>query len=270
MIKVSTLALAAGTLVALAGLAGLTRSHAQASALVPDAAPTPCKSSNACLTETNNGSGAALKGVSLDVKVGKFGQAAIVARANGLGGMYSFSNQFYGGEFESAGTSASAYGLVAATDAASGIAFLAEGTGGSAYIDGSGNVYAKQYLEIGSGSSGTTFAAYGAASTRATIEDTGTARLTNGAGSVRFDSALTRIIDVQRGYQVFLTPDGDVRGPLYVSQKFAGGFTVRESQGGRSSIFFDYRVVAQRAGSSDARLPAVQQPQAPQLGRHDP
>ena len=67
------------------------------------------------------------------------------------------------------------------------------------------------------------------------------------------------------GYQVFLTPDGDVRGPLYVSQKFAGGFTVREAQGGRSSIFFDYRIVAHRAGSSDARLPVIQSPQAPPL-----
>ena len=89
--------------------------------------------------------------------------------------------------------------------------------------------------------------------------------MSNGAGAVRSDLALSRIIDVQRGYQVFLTPDGDVRGPLYVSQKFAGGFTVREAQGGRSSTFFDYRIVAHRAGSSDARLPAIQSPQAPPL-----
>jgi len=98
--------------------------------------------------------------------------------------------------------------------------------------------------------------AFNSESTRATIEDTGTARLVAGEGTVRFDSALAEAIDMQQGYQVLLTPDGDTRG-LYVAQKYQGGFIVRETEHGRSSIYFDYRIVAHPVGSNGERLPAV-------------
>lgn len=100
---------------------------------------------------------------------------------------------------------------------------------------------------------------FGARSTRATLEDTGTARLVGGEGTVRFDPALAGAIDPSRGYQVFLTPDGDTRG-LYVSAKFEGGFVVRETERGRSSLYFDYRVVAHPYGASDDRLPRISLP----------
>jgi hypothetical protein len=91
---------------------------------------------------------------------------------------------------------------------------------------------------------------------QATMEDTGTARLVGGEGEVRFDSAFASTIDARRGYQIFLTPDGDTRG-LYVAQKYEGGFVVREVEHGRSSLWFDYRIVARPRGASDVRLPEM-------------
>ncbi|MBV8151107.1 MAG: hypothetical protein JOY59_06075, partial [Candidatus Eremiobacteraeota bacterium] len=97
---------------------------------------------------------------------------------------------------------------------------------------------------------------FSAQSTRATIEDTGTARLVNGEGAVRFDSAFAGTLDLSRGYQVFLTPDGETHG-LYVAAKYEAGFMVRENDRGRSSVYFDYRVVGHPIGSNEARLPRL-------------
>jgi hypothetical protein len=88
----------------------------------------------------------------------------------------------------------------------------------------------------------------------ATIEDSGTARLVNGVGVVRFAADFAGTLDLRRGYQVFLTPDGETRGWLYVAQKFEGGFVVREAERGHSSIDFDYRVLAHPAGSDSRRF----------------
>ena len=112
--------------------------------------------------------------------------------------------------------------------------------------------------------------AFSSESTRATIEDTGRARLEGGEGAVRFDSAFASTIDAARGYQVFLTPNGETRGWLYVAEKYEGGFIVREGLHGRSSVYFDYRVVAHPYGASDARLPQLQikRPPIPRLPHH--
>jgi hypothetical protein len=48
---------------------------------------------------------------------------------------------------------------------------------------------------------------------------------------------------IERTGEVFLTPDGDSQGWLYVAEKTANGFTVRESHHGASTIGFDYRIV---------------------------
>ena len=216
-----------------------------------------------------HGLGPEIEGVSVRPELTHQNQAAIVAQADGLSGVYGFSNLNAGGAFESAsGTS-----LVAQADAAAGISFAAQGPGGFTIFDGSGNgnfggtVSAAGFITVTAQRGDRANAAYDAASTRPSLEDTGTARLTNGIGIVHFDSALAQAIDVRNGYQVFLTADGDVRG-LYVAQKFARGFVVRESQNGRSSISFDYRIVAHRAGSPDARLPEIQLPVAPHLIHH--
>ncbi len=317
----------------------------------PGAKPTPCKTSDACLSETNHGTGAALEGVSLEPKRGSYGEAAILARGKGIGGIYSFSQLSYGGEFESNGTG---YALIAAADNSTGTAFLAETTSSSVapailalakgsqsgagpaiealgggvtglfeaapngtavegvtqngiggYFAAAGNTPAlvaendnipgsvfeasspygtienfdsqgnaffdgvvaaaafKTNLREGS----TMRNAFGSESTRASLEDTGTAVLTAGKSIVRFDAAFAQAINANAGYQVFLTPGGETRGWLYVAQKFTGGFVVREALGGRSSVPFDYRVVAQPLGASGARLPAVHLPNPPPIAK---
>lgn len=98
---------------------------------------------------------------------------------------------------------------------------------------------------------------FSAQSTRATLEETGTAHLARGEAAVRFDPSYAKLLDFRRGYQVFLTPDGDTRG-LYIAGKYEGGFIVREIEPGRSSLDFDYRVVGNPYGTNDARLPEIE------------
>jgi hypothetical protein len=52
---------------------------------------------------------------------------------------------------------------------------------------------------------------------------------------------------------VFITPEGDSRG-VYVTAKTSLGFTVRENQGGQSTLAFSYRIVAKPYGEHPARL----------------
>ena len=103
---------------------------------------------------------------------------------------------------------------------------------------------------------------YAAKSAEDTIEDTGSGSIVLGSGIVRFDPNFARAIDASRGYQVLITPDGDNRG-LFVSYKSPLGFAVREAQGGRSSIAFDYRVVAYPIGGDPRRLATASVVQPP-------
>jgi hypothetical protein len=89
-----------------------------------------------------------------------------------------------------------------------------------------------------------------------TIEDVGEAALSNGAAYVRIDPAFSNVIDSRATYLVFVTPQGLTRG-LYVTDKTAQGFEVLEQPGGRSSVAFDYRIVAKPYGESAPRLPML-------------
>jgi hypothetical protein len=65
-----------------------------------------------------------------------------------------------------------------------------------------------------------------------------------------------------RWYYVFLTPLGDTRG-LYVSAKTPSSFQVRENEGGRGRVAFDYRIIAHPLDAKSDRLPpapAMRQP----------
>lgn len=98
--------------------------------------------------------------------------------------------------------------------------------------------------------------AYGSESATATIEDVGTARMTDGVANVRIDPAFASVTD-RKWYYVFLTPLGETRG-LYVSAKTASAFQVRENERGRSNVMFDYRIVAHPQSADDRRLPIAQ------------
>jgi hypothetical protein len=88
-----------------------------------------------------------------------------------------------------------------------------------------------------------------------TIEDFGEAQLTDGAAFVRINADFGATIDRAAHYFVFVTPHGDSRG-LYVADETPAGFWVRENAAGRSTMTFDYRIVAKPIDSNEQRLPA--------------
>jgi hypothetical protein len=88
------------------------------------------------------------------------------------------------------------------------------------------------------------------------FEDFGSGVLKNGAMTVPLDPIFASTVNTAIDYHVFLTPNGDCKG-LYVSQKSAASFEVRELGGGSSNVVFDYRIVAKRAGYENQRLEDV-------------
>jgi hypothetical protein len=90
------------------------------------------------------------------------------------------------------------------------------------------------------------------------FEDFGTASLRGGKARVKLErdfAALIRSSD----YHVFFTPLGDCNG-LYVSARRGGAFEVRELNGGRSNVRFDYRIVGRRKDISAPRLAKLKLP----------
>jgi hypothetical protein len=93
----------------------------------------------------------------------------------------------------------------------------------------------------------------GIASPEHWFEDAGSGQLTNGETVISIESVFGETVNTGMDYHVFLTPNGDCKG-LYVAQKSATSFVVRELGGGTSSIAFDYRIMAKRRGFEQARL----------------
>ena len=67
-----------------------------------------------------------------------------------------------------------------------------------------------------------------------------------------------------RHYHVFLTAYGDSNG-LYVTNRNAQGFEVREQGGGTSGVSFAYRVVAKRKHVTTKRFQKIKKPARPKL-----
>ena len=88
------------------------------------------------------------------------------------------------------------------------------------------------------------------------MEDFGSGSLQAGIVVVRIDPSFAETITESPDYRIFLTPNGDSKG-LYVTNKTATSFEVRESGGGTASIAFDYRIVAKRRGFEAQRLTDV-------------
>jgi hypothetical protein len=104
------------------------------------------------------------------------------------------------------------------------------------------------------------------------FEDYGSEHLENGAARVTLDPTYAQTVNTGMEYHVFLTPSGDCNG-LYVTNKTANSFEVREFKGGHSNIAFDYRIIAKRNGYEQIRLAdktammKAAPPQAARLGR---
>jgi hypothetical protein len=88
------------------------------------------------------------------------------------------------------------------------------------------------------------------------FEDFGSGSLSHGSATIKLDPTYAQTVNTGIEYHVFLTPNGDSKG-LYVAQKSATSFEVREQGGGTSDVAFDYRIVAKRAGFEDVRLADV-------------
>jgi hypothetical protein len=99
-------------------------------------------------------------------------------------------------------------------------------------------------------------------STLPNVEDDGEAQLVNGRAFVPIDARFGDTIDRRASYLVFVTPEGDCN-DLFVTQKSANGFVVREMRGGRSSLAFQYRIVAKPGDENGGRLDAFPEETVP-------
>ncbi len=97
---------------------------------------------------------------------------------------------------------------------------------------------------------------YAVHSTENWFEDAGSGQLNNGSTRIELDPTFAQTVNTATEYHVFLTPNDDCKG-LYVSQKTPTSFEVHELGGGHSSIAFDYRIMAKRAGYETVRLKDV-------------
>lgn len=80
------------------------------------------------------------------------------------------------------------------------------------------------------------------------FQDYGVGKLTNGTAIIQLDPTLSKNIrvDADHPIKVFVQLEGDCNG-VYVTNKSATGFTVKELQNGRSNANFSWSIVATRA-----------------------
>ena len=168
-------------------------------------------------------------------------------------------------------------GGAGATANTTAIAGIATGTGASAFSGGNPNAngfaaYFQGHVQIagpfdviGAGNKhgavahpdGSHRTIYSMESPEAWLEDFGTGTLTAGKADVKLDPDFVVLIETGE-YYVFLTAEGDSKG-LYITNKTAAGFSVREQQGGTSTLAFSWRVVARpKTTAKVARLAKVQ------------
>ena len=133
--------------------------------------------------------------------------------------------------------------------------FVSAAGGGSCYVDPSGNLNCtgakNAVVPIDGGAR--TVAMSAIESPVNWFEDAGSARLVNGAVVVSLDRDFIQTVNTEMDYKVFPVPNGDCKG-LYVTNKTASSFEVRELGGGTSSVAFDYRIMAVRRNYETVRF----------------
>jgi hypothetical protein len=156
-----------------------------------------------------------------------------------------------GGFFESNGFGPT----LVATSNASGYALSAGGQTSSCSIDVSGNLLCdgskSAVVPVDNGSR--RVALYAVEAPENWFEDAGSGQLSGGTAVISFETTFAQTVNSGVDYHVFLTPAGNCKG-LYVSNKTAQGFEVRELGGGQSSVAFEYRIMARRKGYESVRL----------------
>jgi hypothetical protein len=172
------------------------------------------------------------------------------ATGSGVYGTSSASTGVYG-------TSMSGYGAIGAATNGIGVYGTAT-TGFAGYF--AGKVYVGGQLVVSDPSyksgllahpDGSHRLVYCVESPESWIEDFGTEKIASGKADVSLDPDFAAVVHTD-DYKVFLTPLGDSKG-LYVAQQSAAGFSVREQQGGTSTLSFHWRVVARPAVAAEKK-----------------
>jgi len=129
--------------------------------------------------------------------------------------------------------------------------------GGECSVDVSGNLFCTGTLGAAV-KAGTKqrFGTYGVQSPENWIEDFGSGSLNTGVITINLEPRFAKTISGTADYKVFLTPSGECEG-LYVANRTATSFEVRELKQGTSNVSFDYRIVAHRKGLESARMPEL-------------
>lgn len=129
-------------------------------------------------------------------------------------------------------------------------------------VDIGGQYYINGTCEVGcsrtrNGDRRTAVRRYVPTASMPSVEDYGVAQLVNGEARVAIGTDFANVIDRNAAYLVFVTPEGDTNG-LYIAHKDSAGFEVRENRGGRSSVAFEYRIVAHPFNTPGTRLPMIE------------
>ncbi|MVT11291.1 OmpA family protein [Chitinophaga tropicalis] len=112
------------------------------------------------------------------------------------------------------------------------------------------------------------------------FQDFGTGELVDGTAHIALEQLLTHtiLVDAKHPLKVFIQLEGECNG-VYVTNKSAKGFDVKELQGGKSNVSFTWQIVASRADETladgsqivytDKRFPKVSGPIA-SINENDP
>jgi hypothetical protein len=202
---------------------------------------------------------------------GSIGYGVIGSASNGAGsiGVSGSSDTGYG--FVGHTTAAGGAGAVAYNTTA-GYGFVADSAGGTAGYFGGAVIITGGLTVMGAnfksaavrGGDGNLKRLYCVESPESWFEDFGTGKLSGGSASVQLEPGFAELVKTD-AYHVFLTPEGESKGWLYVGDKTATQFTVQEAGGGTSNIGFSYRVVAKRKDIAGVRLEHVHEPPTPIL-----
>jgi hypothetical protein len=148
------------------------------------------------------------------------------------------------------------YTLVAYNSNSSGSPFYAyNAAGNGCYVDSSGNINCtgskNAVVPIDGGQRKVALSAI--ESPKNWFEDFGSGQLSNGTAVVTIDPAYGETVNTEIDYKVFPVPNGECNG-LYVTNKTATSFEVRELHTGTSNVSFDYRIIALRKNYENVRL----------------
>jgi hypothetical protein len=128
--------------------------------------------------------------------------------------------------------------------------------GGECSVDVSGNLFCTGTLGAAVKAGAKRVGTYGVQSPENWIEDFGSGSLNSGVVTVNLEPRFAKTVSGTVDYKVFLTPSGECEG-LYVANRTATSFEVRELKRGTSNVSFDYRIVAHRRGLESARMPEL-------------